>query len=148
MPSQLPYPHHFVYCIENIKYLWILHLIFYACPSLRFLDVETNVDQRSPVSAVCRLLCSNVRGLAGNLIDLTVGSSRYDILLCSETGLRHASRVGVTGSRIWSPCFVVPRQVALGPGGWWHTYEMDIYHFANPNLSVVVAKCWSLWFVV
>ena len=38
-----------------------------------------------PVPTVCRLLCSNVRGLAGNLSDLTVASSQYDILLCSET---------------------------------------------------------------
>ena len=35
--------------------------------------------------AVCRILCSNVRGLAGNLSDLTVALSLYDILFCSET---------------------------------------------------------------
>ena len=29
----------------------------------------------------------------------------------------------------------------LGPEGWLHTYEMATEHFANPNLSVVVAKC-------
>ena len=40
---------------------------------------------RRPVNAVCRRLCSNVRCLAGNLSDLTVASSRCDILLCSET---------------------------------------------------------------
>ena len=40
---------------------------------------------RRPVPPVCRLLCSNVRGLAGNLSYLTVTSSQYDILLCSET---------------------------------------------------------------
>ena len=34
---------------------------------------------------VAALVCSNVRGLAGNLSDLTVASSQYDILLCSET---------------------------------------------------------------
>ena len=62
-----------------------LYLFFYACLRLRFLDVETNPGLRHPVSTVCRLLCSNVRGLAGNLSDLTVASSRYDILYCSET---------------------------------------------------------------
>ena len=62
-----------------------LNLIFYACLRLRFLDVETNAGPHRPVPAVCRLLCSNVRGLAGNLSDLTVASSRYDILLCCET---------------------------------------------------------------
>ena len=29
-----------------------------------------------------------------------------------------------------------------------HKYEMVTEHFANPNLSVVVAKCSFLWFVV
>ena len=61
-----------------------LYLIFYGCLRLRFLDVETNPDLRRPVLAVCRILCSNVRGLARNLSDLTMASSRYDILLCSE----------------------------------------------------------------
>ena len=49
---------------------------------------------------MCRLLCSNVRGLAGNLSDLTVASSRYDILLCSEilvTDMRHVSELLVPG---------------------------------------------------
>ena len=36
----------------------------------------------------------------------------------------------------------------LGPVGWRHTYEMVTKHFAYPNLSVVVAKCWCLGFVV
>ena len=52
---------------------------------LRFPDVETNPGPRRPVAASCRLLCSNVRGLFGNLSDLAVASSQYDILLCSET---------------------------------------------------------------
>ena len=78
--------------------MYFLYLIFDACLRLRFLDVETNPGPRRPVRAVCRILCSNVRGLTGNLSDLTVASSQYDILLCS--GLRCASRVGVTGSRI------------------------------------------------
>ena len=59
--------------------------MFYAYLKLWFLDVDTNPGPRHPVPSVCRLLCSNVRGLAGNLCDLTLASSRYDILLCSET---------------------------------------------------------------
>ena len=46
--------------------------------------------------AVCRILCSNARGLAGNLSDLTVASAQYDILFCSETlvsDLRHLSEL-------------------------------------------------------
>ena len=42
-----------------------LYLIFYACLRLRFQDVETNPGTRCSVPAVCRILCSNVRGLAG-----------------------------------------------------------------------------------
>ena len=41
-----------------------------------------------------------MRGLAGNLSDLTVASSQYDILLCSETlvsDMRHVSGVLVPG---------------------------------------------------
>ena len=62
--------------------------------------METNPGPRRPVPAICRILCSNVRGLAGNLSDLTVASSRYDILLCSETlvsDMRHVSEVLVPG---------------------------------------------------
>ena len=76
-----------------------LYLIFYGCLRLRFLDVETNPGPRRPVPDVCRILCSNVRGLPGNLGDLTVSSSQYDILLCSETlvsDMRHVSEVLVT----------------------------------------------------
>ena len=54
----------------------------------------------SSCTAVCRILCSNVRGLAGNLSDLTVATSQYDILLCSETlvsDMRHVSEVLVPG---------------------------------------------------
>ena len=77
-----------------------LYLIFYGCLRLRFLDVETNPGPRRPVPAVYRILCSNVRGLAGNLSDLTEASSQYDILLFSETlvsDMRHVSEVLVPG---------------------------------------------------
>ena len=98
MPSRLPYPNHrlIVYGIVNIKWFMDFLLIFYDCLRLWFLDVETNPGPRRPVPAVCRILCSNVRGLAGNLTDLTVASSQYDILLCSETlvsDMRHVSEV-------------------------------------------------------
>ena len=76
------------------------YLIFYGCLRLRFLDVETNPGPCRPVPAVCRILCSNVRGLAGNLSDMTVALSQYDILLCSETlvsDMRHVSEVLVPG---------------------------------------------------
>ena len=73
-------PSSFVYCIVNIKqFMEFLYLIFSACLRLRFLDVETNPCSLRPDPAVCSILCSNVRGLAGNLSDLTVASSQYDI---------------------------------------------------------------------
>ena len=43
---------------------------------LRFPDVETNRGPGRPVAASCRILCSNVRGLSGNLSDLAVASSQ------------------------------------------------------------------------
>ena len=73
-----------------------LYLISNACLRLWFLDVETNPGAQSPVAAVCRIICSNVRGLAGNHSDLTVASTQYDILLCSKTlvsDLRHVSEL-------------------------------------------------------
>ena len=62
--------------------------------------METNPGPRRPDPAVCRILCSNVRGLAGNLSDLTVASSQYDLLWCSETlvsNKRHVSEILVSG---------------------------------------------------
>ena len=49
---------------------------------------------------VCRILHNNVRSLPGNLSDLTVASSQYDILLCSETlisDMRHVLELLVPG---------------------------------------------------
>ena len=74
--------------------------MFYGCLRLRFLDVETNPGPRRPVPDFCRILCSNMRGLAGNLRDLTVASSQYDIQLCSEilvSDMSHVSNVLVPG---------------------------------------------------
>ena len=125
-----------------------LHLKFYSCLRLRFPNVETNPGPRRPVAASCRILCSNVRGLSGNLSDLAVASSQYDIQLCSETlgsDLRHVSELLVPGfGRPVLLCWgKLPRAV-----GWRHMYEMDMEHFANQKLSVVVVKCWLLGFVV
>ena len=103
--------------------------------------MEANPSPRRLVLAVCRRLCCNVRGLAGNLNNLTVASSQYDILLCSETLVSDGS--GVAGFRIWSPCLnCSARARPLGPEGWLHMYEMVTEHFANSNLRVIVVKCW------
>ena len=110
--------------------------------------MDTVPGPRRPVPTVCRLLCSNVQGLAGNLNDLTVVSSQYDILLCSETlvsDMRHMPELLVPGFGALSYC---AGEGCLGLKGWRHTYEVDMEHFANPSLSVVVAKCCFLGFVV
>ena len=54
--------------------------------------------------------------------------------------MHHVLEVVVPGWGSWARC--------LGPVGWLHTFEMVTEHFANPNSSVVVAKCWFLGFVV
>ena len=82
----------------------IIYLIYYACLGLRFLDVETNPRPRRPVPAVCRILCSNVRGLPGNLSYLTVASSQYDIQFCAETLVSDMRNV----SELLVPCFGRP----------------------------------------
>ena len=84
-----------------------------------------------------RLLCSNVRGQSGNLTasDLTVASSRYDILLCSETlvsDMRHVSELLVPG---------FGRHVLLCRGmmpraGWMAAYVRDGYGaFRQPKFE-------------
>ena len=82
---------------------------------------------------------------SGNLSDLAVASSQYDILLCSEilvSDLRHVSDLLVSGfGRPVCLCCLVPV-------GWRHMYEMDMEYFANQNFSVVVVKSWLLGFVV
>ena len=89
-----------LYCKHLIVYGFHISYFFYACLRLRFLDMETNPGPRWPVPTVCRLLCSNVQCLAGNLSDLTVASSQYDIVLCSETlasDMLHVSELLVPG---------------------------------------------------
>ena len=63
--------------------------------------------------------------------------------------LRPWSRSGVTRQSFWFLDLVVLSCCAVkgwfGPVGWLNMCEMD---FVNPNLSVAVAKCWHLGFVV
>ena len=133
-----------------------LYLIFYGCLRLRFLDVETNPGPRRPVPAVCRILCQGARprtiqgagAWPGTLV--TWPWLRLSMIYCCAPRLW--SQICVTCRRCWFPvsvalsCCVGAR--CLEHVGWLHTFEMVTEHFANPNLSVVVAKCWYLWFVV
>ena len=125
-----------------------LHLKFYSCLRLRFPDVETNPGPRRPVQASCRLLCNNVRGLSGNLSDLAVASSQYDILLYSDTlvsDLRHVSELLVPG--FGCPVLLCRGKFPRARG--MAAYVRDGYGaFHQPKLSVVVVKFWLLGFVV
>ena len=86
--------------------------------------------------------------MVGNLSDPTVASSQSDILLCSDTLVSHMSHVSelLVPDSVALSCCAGAR--CLGPEGWQHTYEMVTEHFANLNMSVVVAKCWFSWFVM
>ena len=139
-------PSSFLYCIVNIRqFMGLLYLIFYIYLRLRFLDVETNPGWRRPVPAICRILCNNVRGLVGNLSDPSAASARYDTLFVMCRVFGTCQSCWLTGLVALSCCAVAG---CLGPDWWRHTYETDAEHFANPNLSVVVAKCWFLRFMV
>ena len=124
-----------LYCKHLIVYGIHISYFFYACLSLRFPDVETNPGPRRPVPTVCRSLCSNVRGLAGNPCDLTVASSQYDILLCSETlvcDMRHVLELVVPG--FGRPVLLsrgrMPRARGMAP------YERDGYGaFRQPKFE-------------
>ena len=78
-----------------------IYLIFYACLTLRFLCVKTK--RASGVlflisAEYFAVMCGGC--LVGNLSDLTVASSQYDILLCSETivsDMRYVSEFLVPG---------------------------------------------------
>ena len=104
---------------------------------------------RRPVLANCRILCSNVRGLSGNLSDQAVALSKYDILLCSETlvsDLHHVSEllVPVFGRAVFLCRGKLPRARGMA------AYVRDGYgaFHNNQNFSVVVVECWLLGFVI
>ena len=81
--------------------VYVFSISYFLClPGTLFPDVETNLGPRHPVPGACRILCNNVRGLSKNLSEVTVASSQYDLLLCSETLVsdrRHISEFLVPG---------------------------------------------------
>ena len=91
----------FVLTVFKFSFVYgIYSSYFYACMELRFPDVETNPGPGRLVPGACRILRINVRGLSRNPSNLTVASSQFDILLCSETLVwdrRHVSEFLVPG---------------------------------------------------
>ena len=62
--------------------------------------METNLGPLGPVPVFCRIVRSNALSLSGNLSNLKVASSQYDILFSSETfvtDMRHVSQLLVPG---------------------------------------------------
>ena len=115
----------------NIKqFMEFLYLIFYVCPKFWFLDMESYPGPLRPIPAVCKILCSNVSGLASNLSELTVASSQYDILLCSETlvsDMTHVSQLLVPG--IGHPVCLYRGKIPQARGKSAYVYEMVTEHF-------------------
>ena len=72
--------------------------------------MQTNPGPRRPWPAVCRILCSNVRGLARNLSDLTVASYQYDTLFRFETLVSDTRHV----TELLVPSFGRPVLLCLG----------------------------------
>lgn len=63
-------------------------------------DIELNPGPPQPKLRQCRLLYSNIRGLHGNIKDLSVASKQFDILFCTETivsDMRHISELLIPG---------------------------------------------------
>ena len=103
--------------------------------------METNPGPRSPVPAVCRILCSYEPSLPGNLSDLTVSLFQYDILLCSETlvsDMRHVSELLVPG--FGRPVLLCLCKMPHARG------RPDTYEMVTKHLSMGVAKCCFLGF--
>ena len=48
-------------------------------------SVEVNPGPRAGVLARCRIMFANINGLHGNLDELAVAASHFDIVFCCET---------------------------------------------------------------
>ena len=123
---------------HNLKHLYSLvcgfySSHFYAGLELRFPDVETNPGLRRPVPGACRILCSNVQILSKNLSDVTMASSQYDLLSCSEALVsdKFSSNIKSTGIQ-----FVVQYRIDLP---WCNIWRADNpVEVLNEHLSLLV----------
>ena len=71
-----------------------IFLIYFACLVTRYPDVEVNPDPRADVPARCRIMFANKNDLHGNLDELAVAASHFDIVFCCDTKatrLRHVA---------------------------------------------------------
>ena len=79
-----------------------------------------------------------VWGLSKKMSDVTVASSQYDLLLCSDTLVSDRLHI----SEFLVPGFGCPGMECHGPVGWLHMCELYTGHLAYLNLSVAVVRCW------
>ena len=79
-------------------------------------------------------------------INVTCRSCWFPDSIWLNSQIRLVPRFGLWSELQPLTCCAAAR--CLTPEGWLHTNEMVMEHFVNPNLSVVVAKCWLLGFVV
>ena len=78
-------------------------LLFFACLKLRFPDVEVNPGPRAAGLCTCRTLCCNIRGLHGNLKDLSLAALSLAASMAGHIGVRPSSYLGACGFPLWSP---------------------------------------------
>ena len=83
---------------------------------------------------------------ARNLVYLTLASSRYSILLCSEILVSDRSHVSEFIDLIALSCCT--GVASLGLEECLHTCKINIRHVANINFNVVVVKLCFLGYVV
>ena len=70
-----------------------------------------------------------------NHSNLTVSSSRHDILLCSKTLVSDMSQCWSCWFPYLVALHVVPGADESGPVGWLHMYKMDTEHVAKPTFE-------------
>ena len=129
-------PSSFEYCIVNIKKcMEFIYLIFYACLRLRFLEVETNPGPQRPVPDVCRILWSNVQGLAGTLV--TWPWLRLSMIYCFA--LRLWSQICVTLSEIYVWCRAGYIRKSLVIFGYlWNAIRAGIFSVGYSRVSLTI----------
>ena len=98
-PATCPTPIIFcvLYCKHKIVYGF--SLFYFLCLPDASVYVETNPGPWRPVAAVCRILCSNVQGLAGNLNNSPW--LRLSMIYCCAQRLW--SQICITCQSYWFP---------------------------------------------
>ena len=87
----------------------VLVFYFYCMLLIRFPDIEQNPGPRQ-APAKSRIMFTNINGLHGNIKDLAIASTRYDVILCAETKVTSYRNV----AELKLPRFAKPIQLLRG----------------------------------